>query len=258
MARVDAPACDSSATVLESYPSTARRPLLCAVLQPLHPYAYSTYRQIFARFDPHLGHARLLAPPKRIAADLPSGGSVGPWRYRCGYSEYANTRAAHHCTAAHSRLSEVRAPLTPQLAVAAGLRLGTTECAEAQFRGSERIISNARAECGKFARSVGRAGREPRSRCRPRPRHCGERRRQPLLHPPSTSAPLLASAALGERHPGPRSTDTSARPCLLLACVRLYSNHPEAAQGVAQARCSPGKHSCPQVRNIHLRTSRFP
>ena len=142
MARVDAPACDSSATVLESYPSTARRPLLCAVLQPLHPYAYSTYRQIFARFGRHLEHTRLLDPRKRTAADPPSVGSVGPWRYRCGYSEYANTRAAHHCTAAHSRLSEVRAPLTPQLAVAAGLRLGTTECAEAQFRGSERIILN--------------------------------------------------------------------------------------------------------------------
>ena len=62
--RVDGPVRDSSATVLESYPSTARRPLLCPAFQPLHPYACSTYRQIFARFDPHLGHARLLAPPK--------------------------------------------------------------------------------------------------------------------------------------------------------------------------------------------------
>ena len=78
--RVDGPVCDSSATVLESYPSTARRPLLCAILQPLHPYNYSTYRKSFARFGPHLGHTRLLAPRKPTAADTPSAGSVGPWR----------------------------------------------------------------------------------------------------------------------------------------------------------------------------------
>ena len=117
MARVDGPACDSSATVLESYPSTARRPLLYTVLQPLHPSAYSTYRQIFARFGRHLEHTRLLDPRKRTAADTPSAGSVGPWRYRCGYSKCPNTPAAHHCRAAHSRLTAACASLTPHLAV---------------------------------------------------------------------------------------------------------------------------------------------
>ena len=56
-------------------------------------------------------------PPQRTATDLPSVGSVGPWRYRCRYSEYANTPAVHHCTAVHSRLAAARASLTPQLAV---------------------------------------------------------------------------------------------------------------------------------------------
>ena len=107
--RVDGPVCDSSAAVLESYPSTARRPLLYAVLQPLHPYAYSTYRKIFARFGPHLGHTRLLAPCKATAADTPSAGSVGHWRYRCEYSECPNTPAVRHCTDAVSWLYAVSA-----------------------------------------------------------------------------------------------------------------------------------------------------
>ena len=117
VARAGARACDTSATVLKSHPSTARRPLLCAVLQPPHPYAGSTCRKSFARIGPHLGHARLLALPKRTATDTPSVASAGPWRYRCGYSEYANTPVAHHSTAALSRLSAVCASLTPQLAV---------------------------------------------------------------------------------------------------------------------------------------------